>query len=101
MRTCSLGGAGNDVLIGGRGADVMTGGAGHDTFDFSLVEKGTDVITDFNAKEDVISFAGQGHVFADLAIARVADTISITLGGHTITLLHAADTDLTADNFLL
>ncbi len=46
------GGKGNDLLIGGGGHDVLEGGPGHDKFDC----KGeSDLILDFNPKDDVAS----------------------------------------------
>ena len=46
------GGVGDDLLIGGGGHDVLSGGPGHDKFDC----KGeSDLILDFNPKDDVAS----------------------------------------------
>lgn len=43
----------DNILTGGRGNDILTGGLGADKFVFGFGE-GQDVITDFNASEDVI-----------------------------------------------
>jgi len=48
-----LGGTGNDTLIGGAGIDQLTGGTGIDVF--ALKELGEDLLTDFNAAEDIIA----------------------------------------------
>lgn len=47
------GGAGNDTIIGGAGIDQLTGGTGIDVF--ALKELGEDLLTDFNAAEDIIA----------------------------------------------
>ena len=57
------GGDGNDTLTGGTGKDTLTGDAGIDFFDFNKTtesRKGAarDVITDFNAADDVIDLVG-------------------------------------------
>jgi len=44
------GGIGNDVLVGGGGHDILMGGQGHDTFNCTGE---SDLILDFNSKEDV------------------------------------------------
>ncbi|HUQ38255.1 MAG TPA: cadherin domain-containing protein [Aestuariivirga sp.] len=41
------GNAASNVLRGGAGNDILTGGAGADTFDFSKLTEGNDVVTDF------------------------------------------------------
>lgn len=65
------GGAGNDTLEGGTGRDVMTGGGGRDTFVFNSLGEtnatardnghaltwSADVITDFNAAQDIIDLS--------------------------------------------
>ncbi|MBA4489463.1 sialate O-acetylesterase [Paracoccus sp. S1E-3] len=47
------GGDGNDTLRGGRGDDMLTGGADADVF---ILDRGRDVIRDFNASEDTLMF---------------------------------------------
>ncbi|WP_239805734.1 M10 family metallopeptidase C-terminal domain-containing protein [Croceicoccus hydrothermalis] len=65
-RDTLIGGAGNDVLeggqhddllIGGEGADVMTGGQGRDTFLFETADGATDLITDFETRQDRIDLS--------------------------------------------
>lgn len=50
------GGAGNDALHGAQGADILTGGAGRDSFyfDYVVVDKRADTITDYNVAEDTM-----------------------------------------------
>ncbi|WP_346288025.1 Calx-beta domain-containing protein [Zoogloea sp.] len=50
------GGDGDDVLIGGSGADTLAGGAGADRFHFEHPNDGMDVISDFVAGTDHLSF---------------------------------------------
>ena len=50
------GGQDNDVLVGGIGRDKLTGGAGSDRFVYESAEDGRDLITDFNAAEDLLDF---------------------------------------------
>ncbi len=50
------GGEGDDVLIGGAGADTLNGGAGADRFHFERPTDGMDVISDFVAGTDHLSF---------------------------------------------
>ncbi|MEH6631107.1 MAG: VCBS domain-containing protein [Halopseudomonas aestusnigri] len=58
-----MGLAGDDFLAGGAGDDVMIGGTGDDTFAFSLAGaaasggEGSDVISDFDAANDVLHFS--------------------------------------------
>lgn len=52
------GGHRNDFLDGGHGRDVLTGGLGGDTFHFEDFDFGFDVVTDFEAQRDKISFGG-------------------------------------------
>lgn len=55
------GGTGNDTLVGGTGYDRLTGGSGRDNFQFNRGDSGpsyagADVITDFNSRDDVVTF---------------------------------------------
>ncbi|WP_299377209.1 VCBS domain-containing protein [uncultured Kiloniella sp.] len=58
-----MGLAGDDILNGGAGDDVLIGGAGDDTFAFSLAGAaasggdGNDVISDFDAANDILHFS--------------------------------------------
>ena len=71
------GSAGSDVLIGGNGADVLiggngdklTGGNGPDTFLFRP-NFGTNTITDFDIKNDVIQFDSNRFSAPTLMLAR-------------------------------
>jgi Ca2+-binding RTX toxin-like protein len=51
-----IGGNGDDILRGGKGNDTLTGGNGKDRFVLALGE-GTDTITDFDRKTDIIGLA--------------------------------------------
>lgn len=51
-RDTLIGGKGNDTLIGGLDGDLLTGGQGRDQFVFNSFSERTDIITDFNFKED-------------------------------------------------
>jgi serralysin len=67
------GGAGDDRLDGGTGKDTLTGGAGADKFVFCVAAKAAnaDVITDFDASEDVIVFSHK--VFKALSVGSIDD----------------------------
>ncbi|WP_440981693.1 hypothetical protein [Shinella sumterensis] len=53
------GSAGDDVLYSFNGNDTLTGNGGYDTFIFGGTD-GNDVITDFNAAEDIIDISAWG-----------------------------------------
>ncbi len=59
--------AGHDVLNGGRGNDTLSGGAGGDIFRLDA-GSGSDTITGFDPREDVLEFSG--GLFASLAAVR-------------------------------
>jgi len=57
------GGTGDDSIFGGTGSDTLTGGTGADTFQFTATA-GSDVITDFDIKNDTIELyyrEGEDH----------------------------------------
>lgn len=70
------GGEGDDRLDGGRGQDTLTGGAGADVFIFDAIEKGRDVITDFEDGQDLIQISGLGY--EDLSFAETESGVCIT-----------------------
>ena len=85
------GGNGDDMLWGGTGADTLTGGDGVDTFAFTA-GSGLDIITDFNADEDVLMLAGTTTDFVkpeDVvdAASEFAGGLLIQLGGGDIVFL--------------
>ena len=93
------GGDGSDTLRGGTGNDVLTGGAGADVFDVAAGRTGSDVIVDFDVREDVI----------DAPYPRVALASLTQLGAHThldlgglneVILLHTNAADLDLTNFI-
>jgi Ca2+-binding RTX toxin-like protein len=96
------GGAGNDALVAyALGNDTMTGGAGADQFLFAISDRGVDIVTDFDATEDVLNLQDfgitQDGIYA-YASQSGADTV-ITIdkgetGTLTIVLLNVDATDL-------
>ncbi|MBL1434935.1 MAG: hypothetical protein COB08_001875 [Rhodobacteraceae bacterium] len=92
------GGEGADLIDGGRGHDTLTGGRGNDVFVFRALDKGRDVITDFEDGSDMIEILGLSY--ADLVFTSVASGTLITseamagqimLEGVDITTLDASD----------
>jgi Ca2+-binding RTX toxin-like protein len=85
------GNGGADTIDGGLGDDTLTGGGGVATYVFDSYNDGADVITDFDATRDFLSFAGSGgNIVTELnaAIASIVDggagadvVISFTAGG--------------------
>lgn len=54
------GGNGNDYLVGGNLNDTLTGGAGADTFGYTTLSDGLDIITDFVVADDTIQVSASG-----------------------------------------
>ena len=84
------GDAGNDTLYGGAGLNHLTGGDGHDTFviDPSAMSEMNmvDVISDFNASEDVLDLSDllanlPGGASAPASEAEAASMISVSVSG--------------------
>ncbi|MBO6504781.1 MAG: hypothetical protein JJ850_05270 [Kordiimonadaceae bacterium] len=104
------GGSGNDSLYGGTGDDVMAGGVGDDAFYFGG-NHGDDVITDFDAGDDVLFLRNADAGFADLAAVQAAATETTidgvagllidTGGGNGIFIEGATLADLTASSVAL
>ncbi|MBM1171276.1 calcium-binding protein [Microvirga arabica] len=80
-----FGGLGSDTLFGGPGSDTMTGGTGADTFVVDNGDAGAiDVITDFDALEDVIDLSEAGvTTFDNLVIEADGQDTIITLPDNT------------------
>lgn len=119
------GGDGEDQITGGKGTDKMSGGAGSDTFVFNAANEsktGTnrDVITDFDASEDMIdlsgiaggpawrglgSFTGTGAPEVKIVENSAGQTIVVVdVNGDTVADMQIrlnAVTGLTEDNFIL
>jgi len=74
---------GDDILNGGSGDDILTGGEGGDTFVFTA-EDGEDTITDFNAEEDTLNFAGAAY--DDIRVTTANGNTTIAYGNTAITL---------------
>ena len=92
------GGDGNDIIDGGRGHDSLTGGAGNDVFVFRALDRGHDVITDFEDGVDLIEISGVGYADLDFAavdggvmISSDAMTGWIMLEGVDVSALDASD----------
>lgn len=72
----------DDVLIGGAGNDRLTGGDGADVFifgaDASDGSRDRDVITDFDATQDIIALEQDAEI---LRVAQRGDDVRITLDG--------------------
>ena len=91
---------GDDTIDGGLGSDIMSGGfgPGRDTFRFTDIAFGDDIITDFRVRQDKIEFALDGQAsFADLRFD--GNTIIGPDGQGSITLSISTDT-LTENNFI-
>jgi hypothetical protein len=74
------GGEGDDVLTGGNGADTLNGGAGADRFHFESPNDGMDVISDFVAGTDSLSFdsGAFGGLGSLSAVSQSFDTDALT-----------------------
>jgi len=70
------GGEGDDLIDGGRSHDTLTGGLGSDIFVFRALDKGHDIITDFEDGSDLIQISGLG--FGELDFTAVEDGVMIT-----------------------
>ncbi len=92
------GGEGDDLIDGGRGHDTLTGGTGNDVFVFRALDKGHDVITDFEDGHDLIQIDGLSFGALDLTaidggvlITSASMTGQIMLEGIDIATVDAAD----------
>ncbi|MBL4906161.1 MAG: hypothetical protein JKX94_01810 [Sneathiella sp.] len=96
-----LGQGGNDTLIGGSGNDQLEGGPGEDVFVFGP-DSGTDLVKDFNHREDVLDLTLYEFSNVDevRGTAVQADhNVILILGNETeITLEDVHLRDLTTDN---
>lgn len=92
------GGADEDLLFGGAGNDTMTGGEGADWF--ILEGGGDDVITDFNAEEDVIDLIGTGANTDDLTSESTEDGLHVSWEGGSVLLEGIADEEAKAEWFV-
>jgi Ca2+-binding RTX toxin-like protein len=88
--------AGNDILtgsnlaetfIGGAGSDTITTGLGYDTVSFSLSTEGADMITDYNALDDIIQVSASGFG-GGLTAGEVIDSSQFQLGTAATTSSH-------------
>ena len=74
------GGRGDDVINGGDGDDTMTGGKGKDDF---VLSEGSDVITDFNPKQDSIEIPASVLPDGDTPeFSQDGNDVVIDLGDH-------------------
>lgn len=94
----------DNVLDGGKGNDVLIGGGGNDTF---VVTKGdgSDLITDFSAKTDMLQVGGYGYTTFDQIKSIIkqvgADTQLQFDNGEKLVLQNVDASTLTAANFHL
>jgi len=92
------GGEGHDMINGGMGHDRLTGGLGSDVFVFNALERGQDVITDFENGLDMIEITGLSFAALDFTkvgggvlMSSAAMTGDILLEGIEIAALDASD----------
>lgn len=118
-----IGSSGNDVLSGGQGADTMWGGAGADTMSGSggkdvyrygdvshSTQSITDVISDFNVRDDVIDVSGLGFTgivpgaggaLTNLAYQHIGgNTVIVSDGLNDFSVILLGELTLTGDNFV-
>ena len=96
-----LGGDGDDVLSGGMGQDMMTGGAGSDRF-LLAPEDATEIISDFNPGEDLLSVVGLGVPFEDISLAANGTGTDVIVGANVVaTLLGVTPAELSETDFVL
>lgn len=91
-----IGGQGMDQIRGGNGSDNMIGGRDSDAFIFVGAERGTDVIVDYCAGEDIIRL--DGVAISDVEITFLNDVSHIRFGGEHIVL--RTTTALTVDDLV-
>lgn len=72
-----VGGVGADKLIGGLGVDTLTGGTGIDTF--ALMDTGRDIITDFNAGEDIIALGQTAFGLVEQTVGSVLNAARLVV----------------------
>ncbi|HEY9814646.1 MAG TPA: hypothetical protein V6D20_02395, partial [Candidatus Obscuribacterales bacterium] len=80
------GGAGHDRLIGGRGSDRITTGLGRDIL-VTGPRDGTDIVTDFNPRQDRIQLTGSLTV-GQLTFRQRQDNTLIQAGNTTLLVLN-------------
>ena len=116
-----IGGAGNDLLFGGMGDDVLSGGDGNDTLvggigndsmtggadkDYFVITQSADtmqVITDFDAREDVLDLSTFVELknWDSLSIFMISSGIEIDLGhGQSLILENVGISQLRRENFI-
>ncbi|WP_288927975.1 calcium-binding protein [uncultured Maritimibacter sp.] len=109
------GGSGDDVIIAGRGDDVLVGGPGHDILSgkqgadrFVFKGAGSNVVTDYDAREDTLDLSETGARYSDLTIMNTTARIDgetttgalIDYGEGTAFLVAIDARDLGADDFV-
>jgi trimeric autotransporter adhesin len=96
-----VGTTGNDSLRGSTANNTLAGGWGNDTFLFSGAF-GQDVITDFNAAQDLLQFDAATFSTASAAFGaarQVGDDVIIASGAKSVTLKSLALSELTVADF--
>jgi Ca2+-binding RTX toxin-like protein len=93
------GGVGNDTLFGDRGNDTLMGGLGRDRFILNS-NNGTDIITDFEPNQDLISLS-QGLTFEALNIVQQNEATVIEFNQTPLMILSNVEASfITADQFI-
>ena len=88
-----------DIVHGGAGNDILTGGAGADVFVFDNLAGGSDMITDFDVTEDVVSFSGLADSYAGLTIIETSEGALVTVGAQVVLLANVEAAALSANSF--
>ena len=86
------GGDGHDILTGGDGDDILSGGSGLDVFVFDT-DDGSDVIKDFDARDDRLVFQGVSSM-DDITVSTSGNNTIIQYGNTKVTL---QDVQMTAE----
>ena len=96
-------GEGDDILFVTNGGDnIITGGEGADQFWIATAEipESANIITDFNADEDIIGIAGLGINFEEVSITELDGNAIIAASSFDLAILQGvAAESLTTDDF--
>jgi len=88
----------SEVITGGTGNDTLSGISGSDTFVFAVGD-GVDAITDYDAANDTLEFAGLN--FCDLTITQSGSDVLIEYGaGDQVIVENAVTSNFLEPEFL-